>query len=108
MPSRRTDGTCGHATRRMDPTMADVRRRSSSPAHLRHDPHRVTAWFGWILFTCIMFVGSGLLNLIQALTALLDDRFFRTPTTDLMIDVNYAVWGWAFLVVGAALIAAGI
>jgi hypothetical protein len=67
----------------------------------------VTAWLGWVLFTSIMLAGAGAINTIQGLTALLDDAFYRTATTDLLIDINYTVWGWAFLITGAALVAAG-
>jgi hypothetical protein len=67
----------------------------------------MTAWLGWVLFTSVMLVGAGAINTIQGLTALLDDAFYRTATTDLLIDINYTVWGWAFLITGAALVAAG-
>ena len=68
---------------------------------------RATAWLGWVLFTSIMLAATGVLNVLQGLTALLDDGFFHTTAAKLMIEINYPVWGWAFLILGAVLLAAG-
>jgi hypothetical protein len=91
--------------------MTDVRHSGSvphrAPAHLRSDKPDATIWFGWVLFVGILLIGAGVINAIQGLVALLDDDFYRTPTSDLAIDVNYTVWGWALLILGTTLMAAG-
>ena len=79
-----------------------------APAHLRPDPPEATAWLGWVLFLGILLAGAGVINVLQGLVALLDDDFYRTSTSDLTIDVNYAAWGWALLILGTALVAAGV
>jgi hypothetical protein len=92
--------------------MAHVQRtgspqRRSSPAHLRTDPVRVTAWFGWLLFVGIVLVGAGVVNVVQGLVALFDPEFYLATASHLAIDINYSVWGWALLILGAALLVAG-
>lgn len=90
--------------------MTDVRRPASpaqrTPAHLRSDPPDVTLWLGWVLFVGILLFAAGVINALQGLVALLDEDFFPNSTADLAIDANYAVWGWAFLILGAALVLA--
>jgi hypothetical protein len=78
-----------------------------APAHLRSDPPEVTAWLGWVLFLSILLAAAGVINLIQGLVALFNEDFYRTATADLAIDVNFTVWGWALLILGAALVVAG-
>ena len=92
--------------------MTDVRHSGPAPhrapAHLRPDPPDVTLWLGWVLFIGIVFLGAGVINGIQGLVALLDDDFYRTSASQLAFNVNYTVWGWALLILGAALVAAGV
>ena len=92
--------------------MTDVRHSGSAPhrgapAHLRPDPPDATLWLGWVLFIGIVFVAAGVINGIQGFVALLDDDFYSTPAAELAINVNYSVWGWALVILGAALMAAG-
>ena len=88
--------------------MTGVGQPQRAPAHLRPDPPEATAWLGWVLFLGILLAGAGVINALQGLGALLDDDFYRTSTSDLAIGVNYAVWGWALLILGVALVATGI
>jgi hypothetical protein len=60
-----------------------------------------------VLFVGIALLAAGLINTVQGLVALFDDDFYLALPSDLVIDVNYAVWGWALLILGAALVAAG-
>jgi hypothetical protein len=83
-------------------------RSPSGPAHLRTDPPRVTAWLGWVLFVAIMLIGAGVINAIQGLVALFDDDFYLVTASGLAVVANYAVWGWALLILGATLVAAGV
>ncbi|RZU49417.1 hypothetical protein EV385_1167 [Krasilnikovia cinnamomea] len=79
-----------------------------TPAHLRNYANPATAWFGWVLFVGIVLVGAGLINVMQGLIALLDENFYLQPASKLVINLSYAVWGWTLLLMGAALVAAGI
>src|SRR3954451_21523336 len=77
---------------------------ASRPAHQSTEPLPVTAWLGWVLFIAIIMFGAGLINLAQGLVALLDDDFYPVSRSELVIDMNFAAWGWALVVLGAALI----
>jgi hypothetical protein len=81
---------------------------ASGPAHQSTEHPPVTAWLGWVLFIAIILLSSGLINLIQGLVALFDDDFYPASGANLVIDVNYAVWGWALVILGAGLVAAGV
>ena len=91
--------------------MTDVRPSGSAPhrapAHVRSHPPDPTLWLGWVVFVGILLFAAGLMNTIQGLVALFDDDFFRTSASNLAIDVNYTAWGWAQLILGATLVAAG-
>ncbi|MFI7600384.1 hypothetical protein [Actinoplanes sp. NPDC049681] len=71
------------------------------------EPEVATAWLGWVVFIGILLCGAGLINAVQGLVAGFDENFYRSSASGLAIDVNYAVWGWALLVLGAVLVAAG-
>ena len=92
--------------------MTEVRDSGSAPqrapAHLRSDPPDVSLWLGWVVFIGILLAGAGVINVLQGLVALLDEGFYRTAPSGLAINVNYTVWGWALLILGVALVAAGI
>jgi len=49
----------------------------------------------------------GVLHIVQGLVALLKDEFFVVRSSGLLVDVDYGVWGWAHLVVGAVVLVSG-
>jgi hypothetical protein len=71
---------------------------------------RPTGWVAWLSFAAVMLVVIGLLQALQGLTALIDDGFYAVGRNGLVIDVDYSVWGWTHLLLGALAIltAAGI
>jgi hypothetical protein len=83
------------------------RRSPPASARLRTGAGSVTGWFGWLLFVGILLVGAGLINAVQGLVALFDDDFYLATPSDLAIDIDYTAWGWALLILGVTLIAAG-
>ena len=85
--------------------MTDV--PSSRPAHQSTDHPPVTAWLGWVLFIAIILLSAGLINVAQGLIALFDSGSFAAARSDLLIDVNFAAWGWALLILGTTLVLAG-
>jgi hypothetical protein len=89
----------------MDTAMTDV--PSSRPAHQSTEHPPVTAWLGWVLFIAIILLSAGLINVTQGLIALFDSDSFAAARSDLIIDVNFAAWGWALLILGTALVVAG-
>jgi hypothetical protein len=102
-----------HAPRPEENIMADVhqsvpavRRSPAHPAHLNSS--KDVAWLGWVVFVGIMLFCSGVVNTVQGIVALVNDDFYQVAASGLAIDVNYTLWGWTLLVVGAILIAAGV
>ena len=71
---------------------------------------RPTGWVAWISFVATMLVVVGLLQVLQGLAALLDDGFYVVGRNELLVDVDYTVWGWTHLLLGvlAILTAAGL
>jgi hypothetical protein len=95
--------------------MADVQHsRPAVPrAAARSAPPRApsgkdVAWLGWVIFVGIMLLCSGLITVVQGLVALFNDDFYQVAASSLAVGVNYTVWGWALVVVGAGLLAAGL
>jgi hypothetical protein len=78
------------------------------PAHQSTESLPVTAWLGWVLFIAIIMFGAGLINLAQGLVALFDDDLYPVSRSAVMVDAYFAAWGWALVVLGAALMVAAL
>jgi hypothetical protein len=59
-----------------------------------------TAWAGWVVFGGVMMIMLGLIQVIQGLVALLDDKYFLVTKSGLVVSVDYTTWGWVHLVLG--------
>jgi hypothetical protein len=66
-----------------------------------------TAWTGWVVFAAFMMILGGSFQAIEGLVALFDDGFYHVTDSGLVVNVNYNVWGWTHLLLGALLIIAG-
>ena len=64
------------------------------------------AWGGWVAFAGIMLVLTGFFDILQGLTALLNDQYFAISNGDLLV-FDFTAWGWIWLLWGSLLIAAG-
>jgi|tagenome__1003787_1003787.scaffolds.fasta_scaffold19987186_2 hypothetical protein len=64
------------------------------------------AWGGWIAFAGIMLVLTGFFDILQGLTALLNDEYFAIRNGQLLV-FDFTAWGWIWLLWGIVLIAAG-
>jgi len=71
------------------------------------EPTGLTKWVGWVLFTGIVMMVSGLISLIQGFVALFDDDFYLVKAESLAIDLNYTTWGWILVAFGVLLLGAG-
>jgi hypothetical protein len=67
-----------------------------------------TGWVGWILFAAVIMVLTGTFQAIAGLVAIFNDAYYLVPSADLVVSVDYTGWGWAHLIAGILLIAAGI
>ena len=66
-----------------------------------------TGWTGWVVFASFMMFLVGAFQAIQGLVALFDDGFYLVTPGNLVVDVNYNVWGTAHLILGILLILSG-
>jgi hypothetical protein len=84
---------------RPDPDTSDVAYGS------RPDP---TAWTGWVVFASFMMIMVGSFQAVEGLVALFDDGFYQVTESGLVVNVDYTVWGWTHLLLGALLIICGV
>ena len=71
----------------------------------RPDP---TAWTGWVVFASFMMIMVGSFQAVEGLVALFDDGFYQVTESGLVVNVDYTVWGWTHLLLGALLIICGV
>jgi hypothetical protein len=65
-----------------------------------------TGWTGWIVFASFMMFLVGAFQAVQGLVALFDDGFYVT-SGNLVVEVNYNVWGTVHLLFGVLLLLTG-
>jgi hypothetical protein len=70
--------------------------------------HRSSAWQGWIGFAGTMMILLGSFHAIQGLVALFNDEYYLVSRSGLVLDLDFTAWGWAHLLGGAVVIAAGV
>jgi hypothetical protein len=66
-----------------------------------------TGWTGWIVFASFMMFLLGAFQAVQGLVALFDDGFYLVTSGNLVVDVNYNVWGTVHLLLGVLLMLTG-
>ena len=64
------------------------------------------AWAGWVAFAGIMLILTGFFDILQGLTALLNDEYYAIRSGQLLV-FDFTAWGWIWLIWGIVLIAAG-
>ena len=71
-------------------------------------PTEMTAWVGLVAFAGAMLLLLGMFHIVEGFLALFRDEYFHVPSAQLTVHVDWSVWGWTHIVVGVAMIAAGI
>ena len=66
-----------------------------------------TGWVGWLVFAGIMMILVGSFQAINGLIALFKDELYVVRPNGLVVNIDYTAWGWAHLLLGLLLIAAG-
>jgi hypothetical protein len=94
--------------------MSDMRQQAPSSATTRvpqqrgrEAPPEPTAWAGWVLFGAMMMILLGSFQAIAGFVALFDDGYYAVTSDNLLVHVDYNVWGWAHLALGLVALAAG-
>ncbi|MGB3440870.1 MAG: hypothetical protein WBA97_19145 [Actinophytocola sp.] len=66
-----------------------------------------TRWTGWVFFAAMMLILLGFLQAMEGLIALFNSDFYVVGPEGFVIDVDFTVWGWVLLILGAAAVATG-
>ena len=66
-----------------------------------------SGWVGWIAFAGTMMVLLGSFHAIQGLVALFNDEYFLVAQSGLVVTADFTAWGWAHLILGLIVVAAG-
>jgi hypothetical protein len=78
---------------------ANWKAEPESGGHPESDrPH---GWATWLVFAGVMLTLMGFLQILAGLTSLLDEGFYVISSEGLVIDVDYTLWGWVQLSLGA-------
>ena len=90
--------------------MADTsqERRQAPVDYATGGPPAVTGWSGWVVFGGVMLMLMGGLNIIQGLVAVFDKGYYLVTQNGLVVDVNYNVWGWGQIILGAVGVLVGL
>jgi hypothetical protein len=64
-------------------------------------------WVGWVAFAGMMMMLLGSLHAIEGLVAIFQDHYFLVGQNQLVVHVDYTVWGWVHLVAGILVACAG-
>jgi hypothetical protein len=67
-----------------------------------------TAWVGWVVFGASMMAMLGIFHVFAGVVALFKDTYFVAPSADLVVSVSYDSWGWAHIIGGVIVLAAGL
>jgi hypothetical protein len=67
-----------------------------------------TGWTGWVVFAACMMFLLGAFQALQGLVALFDDGFYLVTARNLVVDVNYNVWGAVHLTLGVLVLLSGM
>lgn len=71
-------------------------------------PPEVSGWVGWVLFGAMMMIMVGAFQVVAGITALAKSGYYVASSADLVVDVDFTVWGWVHIGLGAVAVAAGI
>jgi len=80
---------------------------ATTPTYAHEEPEP-TGWTGWVVFASVMMLLVGSWQFIQGLVALFDPGFYKVSSNGLVVNVNYNVWGWTHLLLGAVILLSGV
>lgn len=63
---------------------------------------------GWIRFASLTLAMIGVFQVVTGLSAIFRRETFLVPEDRLLLNVDYAAWGWLYIVLGAVALAAAV
>lgn len=80
---------------------------NAADATSSHSGAQRSGWYGMVVFAATMMILLGSFHAIAGLVALFRDDYFLVTQSGLVIDADFTAWGWAHLLLGILVIAAG-
>ena len=90
--------------------MSDIHAsQAPGPRSAQHTAERAqpTGWVGWIVFAGVTMIVLGAFQIIEGLVAVFQRSFYLASTSQLIVHVNYATWGWVHFGIGVAAVLIG-
>jgi hypothetical protein len=78
------------------------------PLNGRAGLKETSAETGWLAFAGVIMVLLGVSGSLQGFMCLFDQGYFLVSPAGLVVDVDYAAWGWTHLVLGLSIFAGGL
>jgi hypothetical protein len=75
------------------------------PTHTRSAS---SSWRGWATFGAVMLLIAGTFQVLAGVTALFNDEYYLVNSDGLIVHMDYTIWGWVHLGLGALLVAGGV
>jgi hypothetical protein len=90
--------------------MSDTQRSASHRAAQSYElqGRRSTGWLQYVVFAGTLLVMLGIFQVIEGLVALFKDDLFLVTPEGLPINVDFTVWGWTQILIGAIAIVTGL
>ena len=63
---------------------------------------------GWVTFAAVIALAAGAYNALSGIAAIADDDTLEAQATKVLYGIDFTVWGWFWLFVGALQILGGI
>jgi hypothetical protein len=83
-------------------------REEPNMAQAHHEMPTPSPWVGMAVFGGMMLIVAGALHALAGLVGIFNDDYWLASSRSLVIPLDYNVWGWAHLLLGALAFAAGI
>ncbi|MFG1813645.1 hypothetical protein ACGFIF_07780 [Kribbella sp. NPDC049174] len=97
--------------------MSDTDRGAATPKHQAPRPPTETGvrlpgverrgWAGPIIFAAVVMIILGFFHAFQGFISLFNEGYYLVDKNGLTVHIDYTVWGWVHLFIGAVVCAAG-
>ena len=69
---------------------------------------KASPWVGWIAFAGVMLTLLGAFRVFQGVVALVNEDYFQTRSSGLVLAASHTTWGWGQIIGGVILVVAGL